>query len=86
MLEALEHPLESPRIFEAKERGECFAEFLNQKKEESASHQRNQTKVKSQLGHLPLTSKGRVGCSALSSPKNPLIFRIFDFGILDFRF
>ena len=25
MLEALEHPLGSPRIFEAKERGECFA-------------------------------------------------------------
>ena len=39
-----------------------------------------------QLGHLPLASKGRVGCSALSSPKNPLIFRIFDFGIFDFRF
>ena len=25
MLQALEHPLESPRICEAKERGECFA-------------------------------------------------------------
>ena len=28
MLEALEHPLGSPRIFEAKERGECFAPLL----------------------------------------------------------
>ena len=27
MLEALEHPLGSPRIFEVKERGECFAPF-----------------------------------------------------------
>ena len=28
MLEALEHPLEFPRFFEAKERGDCFAPFL----------------------------------------------------------
>ena len=28
MLEALEHPLGSPRIFEAKERGECFAPLI----------------------------------------------------------
>ena len=36
------------------------------------------------LGHLPLTGKGRVGCSALSSLKNPLIFQIFDFSIFEF--
>jgi len=69
MLEALEHPLGSPRIFEAKERGECFAP----------------------LGHLPLTRKGRVGCSALSSLRSLgffefsiLAFSIFDFDILIF--
>ena len=28
MLEALEHPFWSPRIFEAKERGECFAPMV----------------------------------------------------------
>ena len=40
------------------------------------------------LGHLPLTSKGRVGCSALSSPRSLgffefsiLAFSIFDFDI-----
>merc|ERR1711906_5242 len=41
-----------------------------------------------QLGHLPLTGKGRVGCSALSSLRSLgffefsiLAFSIFDFGI-----
>ena len=35
MLEALEHPLGSPRIFEAKEREECFAP---KRKESGAKH------------------------------------------------
>ena len=55
----------------------CCARFMQ-------TGETNEFNIK--LGHLPLTGKGRVGCSALSSPKNPLIFRIFDFGIFDFRF
>lgn len=38
------------------------------------------------LGHLPLTSRGKVRCEALSSPTKLWIFRIFDFNISDFRF
>ena len=36
------------------------------------------------LGHLPLTGKGSVGCSALSSLKNSLFFEFFDFSIFEF--
>ena len=38
------------------------------------------------LGHLPLKSKGKVGCEALSSPTKLKIFRVFDFSTFYFRF
>ena len=91
MLEALEHPLGSPRIFEAKERGECFAPFSDSKRNviyhTSSLYPLDLNYYAFGITWAPPSDRQREG-GVLSTllTEEPWIFRIFDFSIFDFRF